>query len=144
MFVIILSNEKKSFKHRIGYASFFKINESQLIPINDKDIHSCSTQHDQLTWSAQLQQTINDFNEYLSKEPYARTGIPIYSTLMQGTEHWRILEIYLNCIFNYRDSNPDSKKNKYGTLGMYYEEKNCNDDPQKRNCDEWNKCRGYK
>jgi len=148
---VTVSSDRKqnSFKYRTGYASFFKIDIAQPVRIDSVEIDDArkskqcrSEMQKQLKWSDQLNQTIVNFDQYLSQEPYIRTGIAIFSTLMQGTQYWRILEIYLNCRFKYRNDGSGSGADQmYGTIGMYYDEKSCKDDAQKKNCVEWRKCR---
>ncbi|VDN60054.1 unnamed protein product [Dracunculus medinensis] len=108
----------ESYRTRLAYLSFFKINPYREIKVAiARNIH--------------IQQAIITFDKYLSTAPYHLTGIPIYSTLLRTDQNWKTLQRYLLAKLI---KDKDYFKTIKGKLGQFVESESCNDMKEKFDC----------
>uniref|UniRef100_A0A914Z4S3 Uncharacterized protein n=1 Tax=Panagrolaimus superbus TaxID=310955 RepID=A0A914Z4S3_9BILA len=80
-------------------------------------------------YSESIEESVQTLDLYLSSSPYAYTGIPVHSTLLQSDQSWLILELFLNKHFFYRN-----ESESHGEFGFFIDSETCETDLQKLNC----------
>uniref|UniRef100_A0AC34FA25 Uncharacterized protein n=1 Tax=Panagrolaimus sp. ES5 TaxID=591445 RepID=A0AC34FA25_9BILA len=109
-----------SHKHRRGFLSFFKIDPFKPIEIiTEIELMLRGTD----LFSESIEEVVQTFDLYLSSSPYAFTGIPVHSTLLQSEQSWLILELFLNEYFQYRN-----ESESFGQLGLFIDSETCEKD----------------